>query len=118
MDLLASFAAYFKQPVPKGEAMDSKNIWPALLGKTKTGRSVLVEQGGTLAVVKDSWKYITPGKGAAYNKLTGIELGNAPKPQLYNLSKDIGEKNNVAEQYPDKIKELSELLEKIKEENE
>lgn len=114
MDLLRSFATLLKQPIPKGEADDSKDILPALLGKTKTGRDVLVEQGGTLAIVKDNWKYISPSNGPAYNKLTGIEMGNAPKPQLYNLSTDIGEKNNVAGQYPKKVKELEELLQQIK----
>ena len=27
-------------------------------------------------------------------------------PQLYNLTKDIGEQNDIAQQYPDKVKKL------------
>jgi len=37
-------------------------------------------------------------------------------PQLYDLKNDLGERNNLAEKYPDKVKELQGLLKKIKEE--
>ena len=39
-------------------------------------------------------------------------MGNAPQPQLYNLSIDPSEKDNVAEA---KVKTLSALLEEVKE---
>ena len=42
-------------------------------------------------------------------------MGNAPQPQLYNLSIDPSEKDNVAEGHPDKVKTLSALLEEVKE---
>lgn len=114
MDLLASFAQMLGRPLKAEERLDSENMLPALLGKTKKGRSMLVTQGGALGLIKDNWKYIEPSKGVSYNKLTGIETGNLPQPQLYNLSEDIGEKNNLAEKYPGKLKELSDLLQKIK----
>jgi len=114
VDLLASFSKLLQQKIPDGDAMDSENILDALVGKTNKGRSLLVEQGGALSIVKDNWKYIEPRKGIAFDKLTGIETGNLPSPQLYNLSNDIGEKNNLAEKYPEKVKALSALLKKIK----
>ncbi|MES1222359.1 MAG: sulfatase-like hydrolase/transferase, partial [Bacteroidota bacterium] len=114
IDLLRSFAGLLKQPVPAEDATDSENILNALLGVTDKGRSVLVEQGGSLSIVKDEWKYITPSDGLAYFKLTGTETGNSPSAQLYNLKEDIGEKNNLALKYPEKVKELSALLEAIK----
>ena len=43
-------------------------------------------------------------------KDVGIESGNSPAPQLYNLKDDIGEKKNLADAYPDKVKELDQLL--------
>jgi arylsulfatase A-like enzyme len=114
MDILASFANFLKQPLAKADAPDSYNVWNALLGKTKTGRKILVEQGGPLALVKNNWKYIEPGNEIPYHKLTDTETGGSPTPQLYDLSKDIGEKNNLAEKYAEKVKELSALLKKIK----
>jgi len=50
----------------------------------------------------------------AYLALTSIESGNAATPQLYDLKSDIGEKNNLADKYPDKVKELAGLLQKIR----
>ncbi|WP_184548126.1 sulfatase family protein [Mucilaginibacter sp. FT3.2] len=113
MDLLASFSAYFKQPIPAGDATDSENLMDAFLGKSDKGRSVYIEQGGALAIVKDGWKYITPNNGASYNNLVDIETGNSTEPQLYNLNNDIGEKYNLAAQYPEKVKELASLLKSI-----
>ena len=39
---------------------------------------------------------------------------NDPLPQLYNLKTDLGEISNVAQQNPGIVKELTELLQKIK----
>ncbi|MFT3845166.1 MAG: arylsulfatase [Lacibacter sp.] len=114
IDFIASFSALLNQKITTGEAPDSENMLNVLLGKTKQGRHILVEQGGALSVIKDGWKYISPSAGEAYYKLTGTESGNSLKPQLYNLKNDIGEKNNLAEEFPEKVKELSELLERIK----
>ncbi|MES2776530.1 MAG: arylsulfatase [Bacteroidota bacterium] len=114
IDLVASFSRFLHQDIPAGDAVDSENMMDALLGKTKQGRSILVEQGGALSVIKDGWKFISPSKDIAYYELTGIETGNAPTAQLYNLGDDIGEKNNLAEKYPEKIKEMAALLESIK----
>lgn len=117
MDLIASFSKLIHQPYAASDAMDSKNMLDALLGKTNRGRSVLVEQGAALSIVKDDWKYIEPNKGESFNKLTGIETGNSLQPQLYNLKNDIGEKNNLAQKYPDKVKEMEALLLSIKNKN-
>lgn len=115
VDLLASFSNMLKITLPAGDAMDSEDVLKAILGKSTNGRSVLVEQGiGTLAIVKDQWKYIEPNDGPAMSLLTNTELGNNPHPQLYDLKSDIGEKNNLSEKYPEKVTELSGLLQKIK----
>lgn len=100
MDLLASFASYFKIPIPAGEASDSENVFPALTGASKKGRKTMIEEGyNNLAIVDGNWKYIAPFR--------------KNQAQLYNLGEDAGEKNNLAEKYPDKVKELDLLLNKI-----
>jgi arylsulfatase A-like enzyme len=55
---------------------------------------------------KGHWKYIEPGKGLRVLKDTNTETGHSPDPQLYDLSKDPGEKNNVAADHPELVKEL------------
>ena len=112
IDFFDSFAALTGEYLKKGDAPDSENMLNALSGKSSTGRNVLVEQGGALSITKDNWKYIEPHKGPKKN-LTGNELGNDSLPQLFNLEIDLGEKTNVAKQYPEKVKELSALLKEI-----
>jgi len=60
------------------------------------------EQGGKLAVVKEDWK--------------GVRLNVVKKPdgpiELYDLSKDIGEENNVANQHPDIVADMAAIMEK------
>ncbi|HWV74375.1 MAG TPA: arylsulfatase [Pseudosphingobacterium sp.] len=112
IDLLASVADMLGLAVPSGEAFDSQALWDTFIGKDKRGRSHLIEHAGSLGVIKGNWKYIEPSNGRAYAKLTDTELGNAPQPQLYDLSKDIGEKNNVANTNPNVVKELAAILAK------
>jgi arylsulfatase A len=114
IDLLASFSNMLNVPVK--DLKDSENMSNALLGKTNIGRDYLVEQGFTdnLAIIHGNWKYIEPRKEPKMNKLVNIELGNDLEPQLYDLSTDIGEKNNLAKKYPKKVKELHEKLSSIR----
>ena len=113
VDLIASFAELLRSPLRDDTAPDSENVLPALLGAAKTGRGVLVEQAGSLALRQGQWKYIAPGKGPAINKNTNTELGNDPGAQLYDLAADPGERNNLAARNPGKVRELSRLLEEI-----
>ncbi|HMI04691.1 MAG TPA: arylsulfatase [Pedobacter sp.] len=114
IDLLASFSKLLNVKLPDGEAPDSENVLQAILGKSAKGRSVLIEQGGPLSIIKENWKYIEPGKGSGYDKLTGTETGVLQSGQLYDLLADPGEINNVFEQHPNKAEELADLLTKIR----
>jgi arylsulfatase A-like enzyme len=115
VDFMASFSKLLNVEIEGNTAVDSEDVLNTLLGKTDQGRTVLVEQGIlSLGIVKGNWKYIEPNKGPALNKVTNIELGNSLQPQLYDLKNDIGEKNNLADKYPEVVKELSENLQKIK----
>jgi arylsulfatase A len=113
IDLLASFANYFKFKIPQGDALDSENHMNAFLGKTNQGRTTYIEHAGTLAIVNGDWKYIVPSKGSAMTYATNIETGIALGPQLYNLKDDIGEKNNLANQYPEKVASMALQLQQI-----
>jgi arylsulfatase A-like enzyme len=114
VDLPATFAALAGVELATPDAPDSYNMLPALLGKSATGRDHLIEHAGTIALVRGDWKYIQPGKGQKVNVNTNTELGNDPAPQLYNLKADPSEARNVATEYPDRVRELSALLEKVR----
>jgi arylsulfatase A-like enzyme len=114
IDLMASFASLTGQKLSNGEGPDSRNYLTTLLGTSNAGREWLVEHSGRLTIIKGDWKFIEPGQGAKLQINTNTETGNDTLPQLYNLKRDLGEKNNVAEQNPLIVKELTELLQKIK----
>ncbi len=112
IDFLASFAALAGQPVPAGSATDSADATAALLGKDPVGRGEMVQQGtGGLAFRRGNWKFIPPGSGPAAVK--SMRTGNLPEPQLYDLSKDPGENDNLAAKHPDKLKELAAAFRKV-----
>ena len=67
-------------------------------------------------LLSGEWKYIEPSDGPAIEFWTKMELGNDKQPQLYDLSSDPSEKTNVAKSHPEIVKELSALLESVKEE--
>ncbi len=93
---------------------DSLNTLPALLGESATGRDHLIEHAGTLALRVGNWKLIEPNKGPAVSQNVNIEVGNAPRLQLYDLSTDIGERKNVAEQHADRVAEMVAKLKQLK----
>jgi len=113
VDLLASFAALTGQKVPAGDARDSENVLPALLGRTDKGRESLVEQSGTLSLVRGHWKYIAPSKGPKIQRFVNIATGYSEEPQLYNLETDIAEQHNVAAQHPDRVRKMAAELKEI-----
>jgi len=114
IDLMASFASLTGQSLSKDDGPDSFNYLNTLLGRSKTGREWLVEHSGRLTIIKGDWKFIEPGPGVELEVNTNTETGNDPLPQLYNLKTDIGEKNNVASKNQVIVKELTDLLQKIK----
>ena len=105
MDFLASFAAFVGIEVPKTEAIDSRNSLSTLLGNNKIGSDYIIEEAGILAVRKGPWKLIE-GRKSRQKKNT--------KLSLYNLDKDIMEQKNVADQYPEIVKSLHEIISKVK----
>jgi arylsulfatase A-like enzyme len=108
MDLPASFAALTGQKLAAGDAPDSRDVLPALLGESKNGREKLVEHDGfsVLGLRDGLWKFISP------KMLEGEKPGRGPKAQLYELGSDLGETHNLAGDHAEKAQALSDSLEK------
>jgi arylsulfatase A-like enzyme len=107
VDFLASFAALLGKQLPADAGPDSFNVLPALLGDMPRGREQLIEQAGRLSLRQGSWKYVPPSPGPRIQAGTGVELGNDPRGQLYDLSTDLGEKHNLIEERPEVAKSLT-----------
>jgi len=117
IDLFNSLATLTGQKLPTNSAPDSRNNLDVLLGKSKKSRDYIIEHAlnGTLSIIKGNWKYIEPSNGKRIDENTNIELGNNQEAQLYNLSVDVGEKDNVAPINMAKVNELSAFLKSIRE---
>jgi arylsulfatase A-like enzyme len=116
IDWYASLAALISAKTHADECPDSRNQLNTLLGYEKKGCEYVIKQNLHLAlsIIQNDWKYIEPNNAAPKSNETNIELGNSKTPQLYNLKKDIGEQNNLAEQFPEKLLELKFLLDSEK----
>lgn len=116
IDVYASLASLLNQPLRKGAAPDSQEHLSVLLGKEDSSREYVVQQNlnNTLSIVKGQWKYIEPSNAPAIEFWTKMELGNEKQAQLYDLSSDPSEKENVAKKNSKIVGELAALLERTK----
>jgi len=114
-DFLASFAQMGGANIPPEEAADSQDMTGVLLGTDTVGRENLVTEGiGSKTVVRQGkWVYIPPHEGPTLFGDKGIETGNDLNPQLYDMSADIGQRDNIAQANQGKVTELNALLESI-----
>jgi arylsulfatase A len=121
-DLMATFAEISEQELPNNTGEDCYSLLQQLTSKKSDlpQRENLVLKGGkkdSYFIIAGDWKYLDcsgPGGFSEwYLRDKGVEF-NIPK-QLYNLSKDIGEKNNLFLKNKEKADELATLLYKIRE---
>ena len=117
VDFAASFAALAGEKPGPDDVPDSRNLLPALLGESKTGRDSVVEQANVLALRQGNWKYIEPGQGRKYDPNTNTELGTDSVPQLYDLAQDPGERNNLAQAHSEIVERLSQQLARVRANN-
>lgn len=118
-DLFATVADIIDADFPDNVAEDSYSFAPALNLKSESSiRESIVHHSinGSFAYRKDDWKVIfCPGSGgwsAPRPKSKGID--KLPEVQLYNLTDDIAEKNNLQDTKPEIVeqyrKELATLV--------
>jgi arylsulfatase A-like enzyme len=106
VDMMATFSAVAGHDLDKDASPDSVNVLPALLGKKTDGplrqHLVLHTNGsGPLGLRMGPWMLITKHRS------------NIKQPELYNLVEDLAETNDLAAKYPEKVKELGEVLKKV-----
>jgi len=116
-DFYATFAAVTGYKIADNEAEDSYNLLPALLkpGYRKIIREATVHQSvnGNLAIRKGDWKLLmTPGSGGWSFPRPGREEEGLPPVQLFNMKDDPSEQKDLQAEYPEIVKELTELLKK------
>jgi len=116
-DLMSTVGAIVKENISDHSAEDSYNILPILLGETLEAplREATVHHSveGVFSIRQGKWKLIFgPGSGGwSQPKPQKARKDKLPLMQLYNLDNDISEKNNIADQYPKIVENLTKLME-------
>ena len=112
IDLLESIAKLVNVDV---KSTDSQELLDVFTGKSNKGRTNLVIEANTKTAFRQGdWIMIPPYSGDPILEEVNIEMGNDKEFQLYNLKKDIGQKNNLAKAQPKKLKELMKNFELIR----
>jgi len=105
IDMMPTFCELLKLPVPKN--VDGLSILPTILGKPSQQKQheylyfEYPEYGGQQSVRLGNWKAIR----------LNIMKGTL-KTELYDLSTDIKEQNDVAAQYPEIVKKMEDIMQK------
>ena len=112
LDLLSSLAQLVGSEV---RTADSLPLLELLMGQSDEGRDeMVIEATSRTAFKRGDWVMIPPYEGPAVNDKVQIELGNDSDFQLYNLTEDIEQQNNLAALKPDKLKEMLKAFEAIR----
>ncbi len=118
LDLMATAADITGATVPAQAGEDSVSFLPVLKGEaTSPIRTSIVSQsiGGQFAIRDGQWKLcLCPGSGGWSNPRPGrVDMSDMPLVQLYDLSKDPGEQNNLEAKHPDRVEKMKKMLSTI-----
>lgn len=124
VDMFGTLAALVRHPLGKGEAVDSFDLLSALLGRSETGRTFVIEDTSTvnseqsslggpadsiLALVEGDWKVIKPQGGDPVT-FHGNEVGNDRSARLFNIMRDPGETIDLATAEPKRTRVMLQAL--------
>ena len=119
IDIIATLADITGQQINKKYAEDSFSFYKILNGNYQEPvreNLIYISAGGQLAIKKNEWKFndcLGSGGFTAPSILKPVAGG--PEGQLYNLDKDPLESINLYLQETSKVKELSSLLDRLRE---
>jgi len=109
--LLRLAGASLEQKLP----LDGKDAWPTIAqGKPSPHTDILINTLGHKGAIRQGdWKLVKNGRSADEENSGEKEPSKNPTDacELFNLAQDPYEKNNIADQHPEKVKELSARLE-------
>ena len=114
-DITATVAEIIDHHIEPHAAVDSVSFLNTLKDETKTERSPIVHHSisGAFAIRSGKWKLaFCKGSGGWSAPRPGKAAKDAPDVQLFDLETDLGEQKNLALEMPEKVKELTLILEK------
>ena len=105
IDFMPTFANLAGFDIPEDRRIDGIDQTDLLLGKRETGREYFYF--GRAGVRQGRWKYLTP-KAHFHNY--AVEDDREKVEELYDLETDLGERTNLAENHPEKLVEMRNLM--------
>lgn len=124
IDLLPTLA-FLSGASPPERKIDGHNIWPLMEGKpdAKSPHEYYVLLHANGSVRSGKWKYYPWPEGTGNNKKKNKDKSaandaagtNKPKVQLYDLSADLSETKNIADEHPDVVVQMQKAFEALKE---
>ena len=111
-DFIATCSEVTNVKLDDASAVDAVSFLPTLKDPSKTEREAIVHHSidGRFSIRKGKWKLaLCPGSGG-WSSPRGKATTGLPEVQLFDLSTDIAETKNLQAEYPEKVTELTELL--------
>ncbi|MGM0946774.1 MAG: sulfatase family protein [Bacteroidota bacterium] len=124
IDILPTLAGIIDTPLPS-LPIDGRDIWPMIMGEEQENYPYFAyyNQNELQAVIFGSWKLVFPHRyrtlpAEAELRNDGIPVKydhvNLEVPQLFDLENDPYEQKNVADEYPEIMKNLEAFAEKAR----
>jgi arylsulfatase A len=128
IDFMATIAAIVGAEIPEDQALDSYNQLPVWLGERSVVRKSHIHNTyDNFAIRHHDWLLIDADRGHdnlgrqsqinEWEERRGYENPNLPV-MLFNLCRDLEQRFNIADDYPEKVVELRELMQRIREDGE
>ncbi len=122
IDIYATIANVVGATIPEGSAEDSYDQLAMIQGEKPSARDTLVHNTNAngYALRHGDWVLIAAKTGAVskvpdwFNEANGYSM-NDHAGELYNLRDDLSQKHNLYASEPDRVKELSERLQQLRE---
>jgi arylsulfatase A len=122
IDLMATLADWLDFSLPENSAEDSHNFYPWLSGKTtEPPRQTMVHNTfKDLYAIRHGDMLLVDARSGASRQAPAewMKKHNVPatdnKVGLYDLKKDIGQRNNLAATHPEEVQKLQAMLKEIR----
>lgn len=123
IDLFPTFMEVAGIPLPAGKLLDGTSILPLLKSEGELPERpifwhfpvYLQRYGNGNVETRDPLFRTRPGSAVRLGRYKLLEFFEDGALELYDLELDIGERNNLAEMFPEKTRELHDMLKKWRE---
>lgn len=120
IDVLPTIAALTNKPLPKQNKIDGMDVSKLWMGETEQSpRNEFVHytsQGNLEGLRQDNWKLLVKKPKQRRNQKNPTAAKLKAQVMLFDLSKDIGEQNNLASQHPEIVDRLQQRMKQLDDE--